>query len=251
MAAISGYTPIGMAGYTSPVTRPQTSIAKNGVVSTTLGASGLNPAGNYSPVKPMNAQRPREDILPGGEVPRPEIPNPKPVPKPKPKPTWQDADYNSQVAAIDRALELYKANIALQRGQLGTQYAESGREMDDQKVRDLDNMEEDFAARGVVRSGVYGTSVGDYNEEWGNQKASLTRQYNDSLANIVQQYNEYLNEVATQREQARLDAIRRAAQALEENPKKKKKETKKLGKSSLNYIGSTTLPKGLSLGSYR
>lgn len=151
----------------------------------------------------------------------------------KPKvPAWQDADYNSQMRAIQRALDSYKSRMGLERTQLGGEYAESGRALGEQKDRDLKSMEEDFASRGVINSGVYGTSVGDYNEEWTSQKANLDRQYKNSLDLISQSYQEYLNEVQTQREEARLAAVRRRAQELEANPKKTSSKPKPKTKTS-------------------
>lgn len=229
-----GITPAGIAGYTSGAVRPQTKVARNGVVSSSVGGFNISPTGQINPLaapgglvpgqikpKPPKIIPGQIDITPGegklvpGQLPAPAVPKPK-------TPSWQDADYNSQISAIQRALDLYKSQMGVQRTRAGTQYADSSRDMDQQKVRDSSDMENDFASRGVVTSGVYGTSVGDYNKEWGQQKEGLSKQYKDALADITMNYTSYLNDIKTQKEQARLDAVRRRAQELELNPPKKK-----------------------------
>ncbi len=230
--ALSRFTPIGLAGYTATNNSARPVVSPQGFVSQEVDNATIGPTGAYMVGRPA----PKGKIKPAPLAPKGSgstgqkkpklVPASQPYKPPAPKkPAWQDADYNSQIAAIERALNLYKAGMTLERTQAGAEYAENARNMDSQKGRDLKDMEEDFAARGIVTSGVYGTSVGDYNTEWGNQRNSLTRQYDDSLADILQAYNVYLNDVATQREQARLDAIRRRAQALEENPSKSKKSS--------------------------
>lgn len=224
-------TPIGVPGYTSGAIRPKTKIASNGVVTTDIGGLNINPTGQFVssavPVRPPTP-RPRDpyDIQKdNGKGPSQIVKNAKWAPSlttPK-KPAWQDSDYQSQMNAIKRALDLYNSNMGIQRTRAGSQYATSSRDMGQQKTRDLKDMQDDFAARGIVSSGVYGTSVGDYNKEWGQQKDALSKQYKNALSDITTNYTSYVNDVQTQKEQARLDAIRRRAQKLELNPPKKKK----------------------------
>lgn len=237
---MASYTPVGIAGYTSGSIRPKTSIASNGVVSSSVGGFSISPTGQLTPAgisnpPPRPNNNPPEPVPPGttqgsGSYLYPNYDPSKPggVKKPgtataatKTTPTWQDADYNAQAAAIQRALDLYKAQMGVANTRAGTQFAQSDRDMDQQKVRDHSDMENDFAARGVVNSGVYGTSVNDYDQEWNHQKETLSQQYKDALQDINMQYQSYLNSVTDQKEQARLDAVRRAAQAAELNPPKK------------------------------
>lgn len=247
-------TPVGIAGYTTGGLRPQTQISSNGVVSSSVGGFGYSPTGQLRPSPPPHSKpKKRSDPLfdgPGITAPDPRgpiAPNNSNIPKITPKnikvvpgkpgkrPAWQDSDYNSQISAIQRALDLYKSNMGVQRTRAGSQYADSSRDMNQQKTRDLSDMENDFASRGIVTSGVYGTSVGDYNQEWGQQKEGLSKQYKDALSDITNNYTSYLNDIQTQKEQARLDAIRRRAQQLELNPPKKGKGKAKLADDSRSF----------------
>jgi hypothetical protein len=132
----------------------------------------------------------------------------------KPQPKYADSEYLAEIRALERELTDYRSKMNLNKSRAGTQHSISGRDLRQQKDRDLKDLMDDFAARGIVLSGVYGGKVGEYNSLWGQQNAELSRQYKDSLTDISNQYKDYLREVGTQKEQARLAAIRRRAQKL-------------------------------------
>lgn len=139
----------------------------------------------------------------------------KPAPKKKAKnPAYADSEYLAEIRALEKELTDYKAKMALNRTRAGTQHTTSGRDLRQQKDRDLRDLKDDFAARGIVLSGVYGGKVGEYNTLWGQQNSELDRQYKDALTDIQNQYKDYLRQVGVQKEQAKLAAIRRRAQKL-------------------------------------
>lgn len=138
----------------------------------------------------------------------------KPVKKPTPKPTYKDSEYLAQVNALNRALNSYKSGMNAQKTRLGTDYSVNTRDLGEQKTRDLSDIENDFAARGVVRSGVYGSRVGDYNKEYNQQVEGLTRSRDRTMQDIGTGYRNFNDEQAQLREQARLTAIKRRASKL-------------------------------------
>lgn len=210
------YTPLGTHGAT-PVANFTTNPNGTGFSSTFTGIGtesnqnptgpqlSISPTGQYTQMlSPNGGSRPK---FPGGGL-KPAHPK-----KPK-KPGFSDSEYQSELRAIQKALAAYQSKMGVSRTRAGTQYKISGRDLRQQKGRDLENLKDDFAARGIVLSGVYGDKVGEYNGLWGQQNSELGRQYKDALSDITRNYNEYLQEVNTQKEQAKLAAIRRRAQKL-------------------------------------
>lgn len=134
--------------------------------------------------------------------------------KPAKNPAYADSEYLAELRALQKEQTDYVAKMNLNKTRAGTQHTTSGRDLRQQKDRDLKDLKDDFAARGIVLSGVYGGKVGEYNTLWGQQNSELDRQYKDALTDIQNQYKDYLRQVGVQKEQAKLAAIRRRAQKL-------------------------------------
>ena len=202
-----------------------------------LGTSGYTLAANFDQLNPQQEQgdgqqgqntTPQLMLSPSGQYQQIVVPHKiqssqttatntatkKASSKKKKSPSYADSEYMSEIRALDRELADYRAKMGLSRTRAGTQHSLSSRDLGQQKDRDLDALKNDFAARGIVLSGVYGDKLGEYNTIWGQQSAELDRQYKDALTDISNQYKDYLREVGTQKEQARLAAIRRRAQKL-------------------------------------
>jgi hypothetical protein len=109
------------------------------------------------------------------------------------------------------ALSLFNADLGRRRGGVETDYASSQKAMNDQKVQDLNNLEADYGARGVLRSGLYGKAVGDYNNEFDTRMTDLGTKKTDALAGLDQENSRYTSQQQLQQEAAKQDAIRRRA----------------------------------------
>src|SRR6266550_7853737 len=97
-------------------------------------------------------------------------PAPPPPPPPPPPPTIEqylggDTGYQQQIRDFGQSLSDFLADAARRRNNLETNFGSSQKAMGDQKVIDLQNMEADYGARGLLRSGLYGKATGDYNTE--------------------------------------------------------------------------------------
>lgn len=139
---------------------------------------------------------------------------PKVSKKKKKKATYKDSEYLSQVNALDRALASYKSSTKVQKSRVGTDYGISTKDLSRQKSRDLSDIENDFASRGVVRSGVFGKRVGDYNTEYNKQVSNVTRARDRTLQDIGTAGRDYTEQQRMLREQARQTAIKRRAAKL-------------------------------------
>jgi hypothetical protein len=188
---------------------------------------GMNAPKNFSSGLPIPK-------LPG--VPKvPGLPKPKTVPKnatfqgPKPKaPSWQDADYLTTDSDLKRALADFLARQTTEKSRAALDYSDANREMGEQKTKDLDDIREDFAARGILQSGVYGTRVGDYNTDYNENIATLLRRYNDQQVDFADQMKEFQREQDAAREAAKQAAIARRAEKIASQPAKPATPKKKI-----------------------
>lgn len=120
-----------------------------------------------------------------------------------------DSGYQSQLAQIAKALTDLQADITRRTGTVETQYGDSNRALEDQKIRDLKSLEEDFAARGLIKSGLYGTAVGDYQTEFGQRVSELARNRADALALLTQEQGQFTSQQELAKQQAREQALQK------------------------------------------
>lgn len=85
------------------------------------------------------------------------------------------------------------------------------RELRESRERDLRDIADDYAARGLIRSGLYAQKRGDYEQEFGKQLAEVNRQKSKQYADIAAERRQFNREQELAMEQARLEAIRRRA----------------------------------------
>lgn len=124
----------------------------------------------------------------------------------------QDADYQNQLAQFANNLAQFMADATRRQGIIESDYGTSKKAMDDQKVIDLNNLEADYGARGVLRSGLYGKAVGDYNTEFGNRATDLLNKEKQGLGALDQERSRYQTQNTLQSQQAKEQAIRRRAE---------------------------------------
>lgn len=122
-----------------------------------------------------------------------------------------DSSYQDQLKQFANALALFNADLTRRRGGLETDYASSQKAMNDQKLIDLNNLEADYGARGILRSGLYGKAVGDYNNEFNTRMTDLSNKEQDALAGLDQENARFTSQQQLQQEAAKQDAIRRRA----------------------------------------
>lgn len=80
-----------------------------------------------------------------------------------------------------------------------------------QRERDLRDISSDFGARGLIHSGLYGQKRADYETEFGKQLAEINRQRSKLYQDIAAERTAFEREQELQKENARLEAIRRRA----------------------------------------
>lgn len=85
------------------------------------------------------------------------------------------------------------------------------RELREQRTKDTSDISSDYAARGLIHSGLYAKKRGDYETEFGKQLAEINRQRSKQYSDISSERTAFQREQELQRENARLEAIRRRA----------------------------------------
>lgn len=122
-----------------------------------------------------------------------------------------DTGYQDQMRQFAQALSDFNADVTRRRGSLDSEFGLSKRAMEDQRVKDLHSLEEDYGARGILRSGLYGKAVGDYEGEYGQRQSDLSRRNTDALGQLDQETGQYKSKQSLAEQAAREAAIARRA----------------------------------------
>jgi len=197
----------------APARRSPSGAAGSGVFGGTTGAAGSGsarartrtPAPRYNP--PVRSTS-------GGQYSRPvNVPMTGPGPVPDINAFLNaDTSYNDQLRQFSQALSDMQADVTRRRGSLTSEYELSTKALADQRLLDLKNLEADYGSRGLLRSGLYGQAVGDYEREYGNRSSDLSRRQNDALSQLQQELTSFTSQQELQKQAAREAAIRRRAE---------------------------------------
>lgn len=124
-----------------------------------------------------------------------------------------DSGYQDQLRQYGLALQNFMADVTRRKGTLETDYGTSKKAMDDQRVKDLDLLEDDYGARGLLRSGLYAGAVGDYETEFGQRSSDLSRRQQEAMGALSQEEGNFKSQQQLKEQAAKEQAIaRRAAQ---------------------------------------
>jgi hypothetical protein len=170
------------------------------------------------PTAPKSRTGGRVSAGPTGKYSRSSAP---PAPTPGPMNTdpnaWlgTDTQYQDALRQLQLASTNFGADITRRQGEVNTDYDTSNRAMGQQKVQDLDNMENDWAGRGLIRSGLYAGAVGDYNQEFDQRMAELVSARDRTLAQLIQEQQAFQTQQQLDQQAAREAALRRKSSGLE------------------------------------
>jgi hypothetical protein len=139
------------------------------------------------------------------------------VSRPKPPPSlsqWlaRDADYQDQQRSFSRALSDFTADYTRKRGKVTGDYQSGVKSMGEQRVKDLQDIMNDFAARGLLQSGLYGQRQSDYEKQYQQNLSDLTRQETSSLSDLDSEKTQFTRQQQLAKETARKEAARRRAE---------------------------------------
>lgn len=122
-----------------------------------------------------------------------------------------DTGYQQQLAQLGQTMSDFTADTTRRRGSLETEYGLSDKALKDQRGLDLDTIEDDYGARGMLTSGLYADAVGKYEKEFGQRVSDLSRRQQEALAAIAQETTQYGSQQKLKEQEAMQAAIARRA----------------------------------------
>ncbi len=173
------------------------------------GSSRSSGGGGYSPSRSGGGGGSNSGRGGGG--------SPKPPAKPKPQiPNINsylgtDATYQGIVSGSKRSLADFLSELTRRKGESNTQFNQTKASMESDRVRQLDEIRQEFASRGLIQSGLFGEEQGRFQEQFGTQMRTLEQQQAALLADLLTQEKNYRREQDLALEAARQDALARRA----------------------------------------
>lgn len=123
-----------------------------------------------------------------------------------------DTGYQQQLRSLAQALSDFNADVTRRRGSLESEYGLSKKALGDQRLIDLDLLEDDYGARGLITSGLYGKAVGDYEREYNQRATDLETKQKEALGLLEQETGRFKTQQELQSQSAKEQAIRRRAE---------------------------------------
>lgn len=125
-----------------------------------------------------------------------------------------DVAYRTQSNQLAKAWADYQAQSKQTENQYRTDYTSKQSELG--KTRELagQELEADYASRGMLGSGLYAKAYTDYSTDYDNRQKQLDTGLSDFLANLLSQTNNYKSEQDIVSEKAKQDAIARRAASM-------------------------------------
>lgn len=148
---------------------------------------------------------------------RPTFTAPPPAPKPPPAPPsidqWlkSDSSYITQQSALSRALTDYIAQMNSQKAQYQGQYDLNLKDLGTQRETGFNDLENDYASRGLLKSGVYGQAYADLEKDFNARQAALDTARTNFLANLTTGQKNFQTEQQLTAEKAKQEAVARRA----------------------------------------
>lgn len=151
-------------------------------------------------------------------VPRSDTKVIKPVAPPQPvipsNANWlrSDSTYQRQLAAYAKSLADFQADQGLARSDYEQGYQGTYRDIGLAKEQAAGDLENDYASRGLLKSSLYNTALGDLNQQYQNQYTDLGKQRTSFLDQLGQELTKYKNEQGVQQQNAMQESVRRRAE---------------------------------------
>lgn len=146
---------------------------------------------------------------------------PKPAPKPKapPKPVvpnanqylGQDTTYQSQIAQLRKAYTDYVAGQNNEKTNYSNTYALNKRGLNTDRTQAFTGLQDDYASRGLLQSGVYGKAYSDLQGDYSQRQAALDTERTSFLGDLATNLKTFQGDQTTTTTSARQEALARRA----------------------------------------
>lgn len=125
-----------------------------------------------------------------------------------------DTTYQQQLANFNKSLSDYLAQYNRQVGVTNRDYGEMTRNLNLQGTQDRADQQNDFAGRGILRSGVFAKALGDYNTDFNSKMKNLSTGRGDKVNDLSYQKINFQRQLGLEKTAAKQDALRRRAAKL-------------------------------------
>jgi hypothetical protein len=125
-----------------------------------------------------------------------------------------DTTYQQQLANFNKSKSDFQAQFNRQNSIIKRDFGETGRSMKRQAAQDREDQQNNFAGRGILKSGVFAKALGDYNTEFNAKWKNLLSGQSDKLGDLNMQRTNFLRQLKLESDAARQDALRRRAAKL-------------------------------------
>jgi 16S rRNA G527 N7-methylase RsmG len=125
-----------------------------------------------------------------------------------------DTTYQQQLSNYNKSKTDYNSQYTRQKNITTRDYAEMLRSMNRQGTTDRVDQQNDFAGRGILKSGVFAKALGDYNTEFNSKVKNLQTGKSDEIGDLDLQRTNFLRQLTLESDAAKQDALRRRAAKL-------------------------------------
>jgi hypothetical protein len=125
-----------------------------------------------------------------------------------------DTTYQQQLANFNKSKSDYNTQYNQQKSQTQQQYNNDTRDLNLQGQQDRTDQQNDYAGRGILRSGVFAKALANYNTQFNNQMSELTQGETNSVGQLDTDRTNFLRQLQLQVDAAKQDALRRRAAQL-------------------------------------
>lgn len=123
-----------------------------------------------------------------------------------------DSTYQQAVSGGKRSLNDFLSELTRRRGEATTQFGQTTASMEHDRVQQLEDLKNEFASRGLIQSGLYGSEQGKFQQKFTEQQTALQQQQAALLADLMSQETNYRRENDLSTQQAKQEALLRRAQ---------------------------------------
>lgn len=122
-----------------------------------------------------------------------------------------DTTYQQQVRDFQNALASYLASEKTQKSKINEDYGSANKALNTQKTQDLAGIQNDFASRGLLTSGLFADANSKYNTDFLSKLAELTKNQRRGLTDLSTGETDYRRQQTLETQRAREQAIARRA----------------------------------------
>lgn len=122
-----------------------------------------------------------------------------------------DTTYQDQLAQLRAAYAEFVNGQNLERNNYGISYAQQLRDLDKSRTEGFTNLQDDFAGRGLLKSGLYAKAYSDLQDKFNDRSSDLNTARAQYEAGLNQQLAGFKNQQQTTQTSAKQEAIARRA----------------------------------------